>query len=1261
MPKRRKILFSLIGLAGIFLCVLVILLVVTPRLINLESVKKEIQDRFAADMGAQIEYRRVNLGFFPRPHVAISQLQFAMPQNVNGTVARLKIYPKILPLFTGQIEIDAVHSRAAEITVRLPATPMDKNISAAPFSFETLAEQLSTAISAIPTFKIPSMVVRVSNSRIDFVKGRKRILGLHNVNARTRRKGNRIEFTAKCQSNLWESIAIKGEYEASGFKLSSQITINQLRPHAVADYFFPKSAVKMTNARADLTLDLQIDGPDHLQAVASGSIPYMYWHRSNKDLKITDTRFQCEFQLNGRAISLSLTKLDLQDPRLSLAGRLNLNPEPPGIQIDLEGGQIKVATIQKIATALTEKSETLSDIFEILRAGDIQRINVGARVSNWAQLADEKNYVIRGSLAGGKIYIPEVSLHLENVRGDATIENGILRGENAEAQMGNSFGKKGKVVIPLTEDTAPFHIEGLIQADLSQLPPLLANLIEDDKFKKELTFVKKIEGTAVGMLVIGEDSRDVNVRIMASDIRLNADYQRIPYPIVITAGNLRLDGARMALTNIDASVGKSSLTRLSSKFGWGKSPALELSLKSAKVDLAQLHAWLMQNKALEKDLKHFRAVNGAVILQNANLSGPLFKPGRWRLKSRGDIQNLSLSSPLLPGDLRVDRGQLVFEGDRLKIENWSANVGKSSLAQLTADLKWGEPSTLTANSGQAVLVLDEVYPWLQSHESLKQRLKSIRLFEILDGTLVFRSLAFEGPLSTENSSGMNLSAAIEKWHIYSPKFPTDVELVGGDLLWRGTRIDLVETSARFGTSTIRRLSLGKQWGDKSLFELTADSADIQIAELYPWLISFEKLNRMFKGYAATRGQLALSKLDLKGPVGKSGTWQFQLAGDLEGLVLESESFKAPIEINTAKFSAADTPGETNAHARFQLDSARLGWEDSQMVLEGNASYSANELFLDLKLAADLLTWEQVKQITGLEKNETTQEAPKLLGSFRVESDRFMYDGYTFQPMHADISFNKTDTRIDIQKADLCGIHFPGFLKISADQFEFHFNPEADNQNLEPAIACLSAKKNLADGIFNLKGELMSKARPAAFPKSLTGNLQFTATKGRIYRFGMLAKIFALLNVTEIYRGEVPDLAGKGFAYNSMAINGVFKKGKLIIQDTSIDSPSMGIAIEGDIDLIKKKVNLVVLVAPFKTVDRIVKHIPLIGNIMGGNLISIPFRAIGDLSNPDVIPLSPTAVGSGLLGILERTLKLPITIIQPVLPGSKDKKEKDKER
>jgi len=107
-----------------------------------------------------------------------------------------------------------------------------------------------------------------------------------------------------------------------------------------------------------------------------------------------------------------------------------------------------------------------------------------------------------------------------------------------------------------------------------------------------------------------------------------------------------------------------------------------------------------------------------------------------------------------------------------------------------------------------------------------------------------------------------------------------------------------------------------------------------------------------------------------------------------------------------------------------------------------------------------------------------------------------------------------------------------------------------------------------------------------------------------------------------------------------------------MEECSIDGASMGIACEGAIDLVEKKMNLLILVAPFKTVDRIVDILPLIGGVLGGKLISIPFRAKGDLDDPTIYALPPTAVGSGILGILERTLKLPIPIIQPVLSGVK---------
>ncbi len=1254
MHKRRKILFSLISLAGIFLCLLIVLMIITPHLINLDTIKEKIKKQYATATGGEIEYRHINLGFFPRPHIIISEVAIKYTDKVSGTVDSLRVYPKILPLLTGDLQIGAVHSRSPEITIRLPINATVESQSSMPFSFGNFEDQLHVVLASIAEFKIPSLVTRVQNGRLHFLRGNERFWGLQGFNGQVKSRNGTIEFAAECQSNFWENISIEGRYEEPGFKLQSQIKLNQLRPHAVLDYFFRQSDLKMTNARANLTLDLHTDGLKQLRANMQGSIPYMYWRRGNTELKFSDTSFQCGLQLNDRITTLTLLQLDLKEPRLSLAGRLNVDPSQSGIQLELEGRQINVANTAKIARALTKNDQTVSEIFEILRGGDVQQVTLKVQGSNWTELADSNRFVIQGRLTGGEVFIPEVQLHLQDVQGDATIANGILHGENAEARMGNSSGSKGKVAIALTEDQAPFHIEGLIQADLAQLPQVLTHLIKNDDLKKELALLEKFEGRAVGMLVIGENTKDLNVRVMASDIQLNARYQRIPFPLSINGGNLLLDGTRIALTNLNATVGNSSLSQLSSKFSWLKTSLLELSSKSASIDLSQLYAWLAENKTFATNLRRIEALNGMVSMQNVNLKGPLLKPDQWRMRSDGEIQNLSLSSSLLPGNLNVAKGHFIFEDDQLRLQNLNVDVGKSSFSDLSANLHWGKIMTFSANTHQSVVFLDEVFPWLQIHTGTRQSLKHLRA---LSGTLAFQNLAFNGPLVGKIKNEFSLSGTVEKVDIHSPKFPTSIQLTGGDLSLRGNRIDLQETNARFGESTVSRLSLGKQWGKETSFELKADSADIRIEELYPWLLSFETLAKMFKGYVATQGRLTLSGFDFKRPVGRSEPWQFQLAGELQELTLISDYFKAPIQINTAKFSGGDTRGTADAWGRINLNATLIRWEDSQMIVEGLAAFSADELRLDMQLSADRLNWGQIDQIIELEETLEPGSKMALIGRLEVESDNFTYDGYTWRPMHADISFNETDTRIVIKKADLCGIQFPGIVKISANDVEFYFNPIAENQYLELSVACLSAKKNLADGTFNLKGELMSKARPNAFPKAINGNLEFTARQGRIYRFGMLAKIFALLNVTEIYRGEVPDLMGKGFAYNSIVANGVFEDGKLIIRETSIDSPSMGIAIEGDIDLIKKKVNMVVLVAPFKTVDRIVKHIPLVGNILGGKLISIPFRAIGDLGDPDVIPLSPTAVGSGLLGILQRTLKLPITIIQPVLPGSKDNKDK----
>jgi hypothetical protein len=72
----------------------------------------------------------------------------------------------------------------------------------------------------------------------------------------------------------------------------------------------------------------------------------------------------------------------------------------------------------------------------------------------------------------------------------------------------------------------------------------------------------------------------------------------------------------------------------------------------------------------------------------------------------------------------------------------------------------------------------------------------------------------------------------------------------------------------------------------------------------------------------------------------------------------------------------------------------------------------------------------------------------------------------------------------------------------------------------------------------------------------------------------------------------------------------------------------------------------VLIAPLTTVERVVGAIPLIGDVFGGTMVALPVAVNGDIRNPVIVPLGPRAITDQLLGIFERTLKLPGKLVVP---------------
>jgi hypothetical protein len=75
----------------------------------------------------------------------------------------------------------------------------------------------------------------------------------------------------------------------------------------------------------------------------------------------------------------------------------------------------------------------------------------------------------------------------------------------------------------------------------------------------------------------------------------------------------------------------------------------------------------------------------------------------------------------------------------------------------------------------------------------------------------------------------------------------------------------------------------------------------------------------------------------------------------------------------------------------------------------------------------------------------------------------------------------------------------------------------------------------------------------------------------------------------------------------------------------------------------------------KTADFIIKKVPIVKDILGGTLVSIPVKVKGDFENPDISFLSASDIGYGLMGIMTNTLKAPVKIIQPVIPGKRELK------
>jgi len=274
------------------------------------------------------------------------------------------------------------------------------------------------------------------------------------------------------------------------------------------------------------------------------------------------------------------------------------------------------------------------------------------------------------------------------------------------------------------------------------------------------------------------------------------------------------------------------------------------------------------------------------------------------------------------------------------------------------------------------------------------------------------------------------------------------------------------------------------------------------------------------------------------------------------------------------------------------------------------------------------------------------------GNIRIKVDTFLYEGFKWSPIEGTVHLYPQKVEVDVVRAHLCGISTPGVVIVVPGNTSLRFNFWAKAASWNHALTCLFQEEDVVKGKFDLQGRIEAKGKEDPLAEHSTGEASLTSGKGRIYRLTILSKIFSVLNVMEIFRGRLPDLTKEGFAYDSIKGEAQLKNGRLFVKELVVDGRPIKIFGSGTVDMVKEKVDLTVLVAPFKTIDTILSNVPILGHILTGKsktFISVPLKVKGPLNDPKVIPINPTAVGSGILGVMKRTIQAPIQVIKPVLP------------
>jgi len=941
-------------------------------------------------------------------------------------------------------------------------------------------------------------------------------------------------------------------------------------------------------------------GPDLKIKVKNGLVTVLRPDKPELNIEQINLQLRSREQL----VDLALECLSSQSGQLSFKGQLNLESRSSNGRLALEGlnARALMAELPPLpGITISDTSLGLDVVFATEEAEKIEA-RVAARIpeiriQRQKRRLDLQDIVLKGSLtADSKALAWDINtfkiaardLELES-RGEFTYGSS----SQPSALILDAVGRRIDVAAVGRSFTEFAGDQGWVQAAFK-----VARAGTLTKATCHLEARRVEEGWTVPHLKAGGHLDQGLIFIPGAEMDLEA-----------VSGKVLLVNQRVDFKQMKGLLPYGTFDKVDAYIDWQQEAQLGISASRAKVQLKKFYPWLAAFQGLQDMRQFISAAEGDLELTQFDIVGPLAKPTAWTIEAATGVKSVIISSPKLDGPLQLSQGYAGFKPQSLTLNKLQVQYLDANFTTSCEILgKLGQPEemhlALDGSLGEQAMVWTRRFLKLPEHLRVQPPVKF---------------------------SGVDL-------HWYNRR---NVE-IKGELAGAGGTRAVAEAAFAPGRWEIKKFKLADGFSDISI-KLTR--ADQHIELDYAGKLQKTTLDRILKENKTLKGWVdgkLKASLDIKNLRASNVTGILQG----EGLILRW------LPVNAIEFEQffLECQGK---NARLQ--STDLIFAETPMHLQGTAGITPEAYTFDLELTADSLdaaALAKIRKEAPPKPDEPDAVAPgqwPINGIVRFKTPRFTFKNYTWSPLHADIAVSPDKVKVTATRAELCGISTPGTVVIEPEGLHLSFRPSAANKNMQATWECLQDKKLRADSLYSLSGNIEAQGPAEGLVKNLQGEISFSSNDGMIHRSNILTKIFAFLNITEVFAGKVSGLREKGFGYDTIRAHAAIKSGALNFDEILVDGHTMKVSGEGTVDLVNETVDLNLLIAPLKTFDRIVKKMPVLGYITGGSVLSAPVRIKGSTKNPEVVPLPLAAVGRGLMGILERTLKAPLKVVES-LPG-----------